>query len=154
MEIDTNVECIVSNNSGSKNHPTNETNLLKESLLPPPPPPPAPATDLGIRFQIYKLQEQIETLEMIISEPQIIAVTGVQNLRNRLVNTWKDKLLTLLYEANVPYFWTIDIVPDDDDHIDPNLAYIYFLNQATKTKAVQYLTDYLLSEYNTQVYII
>ena len=120
----------------------------------PPVPPPMPPTDVGIRFQIYKLQEQVETLEQIISEPQIVAVTGVQNLKPETGNTWKDKLVTLLYEACIPYFWTIDIVPDEDNHIDPNLAYIYFLNNATKKKAVETLTHYLSLTYNNHVCIL
>ena len=106
-----------------------------------------PETDLAVRFQIYKLQEQVETLEQIISEPQIIAITGVQNLNPETGNMWKDRLITLLFEACIPYFWTIDIVPDEDNHVDPNLAYIYFLNHATKKKAGEMLTNFLLTTY-------
>jgi len=120
----------------------------------PPPPPPMPPTDLGIRFQIYKLQEQVELLEQIISEPQIIAVTGIQNLKQETGQSWKDRLIALLFEARVPYFWAIDIVPNDDNHVDPNLAYIYFINHQTKNEAIKCLTEFLASDYDNRVYIL
>ncbi len=41
-----------------------------------------PPKDLAFRVQLYKLQEQAETLEKIISEPQVIAITGAQNLKS------------------------------------------------------------------------
>jgi hypothetical protein len=52
-------------------------------------------------------------LENIISEPQIIAITGVQNLNPETGNNWKDGITTHLFEACIPYFWTIQIVPDE-----------------------------------------
>jgi hypothetical protein len=119
-----------------------------------PVPPPMPSTDPAIRFQLHKLQEQVEILENIISEPQIIAITGVQNLNPETGNNWKDRLTTLLFEACIPYFWTIQIVPDEDIHIDPNLAYIYFLNNTTKNKAKEMLTHFLQSTYKNNVCIL
>ena len=136
-----------------ENIPDPEFSNLPSSSSPPVPPP-MPETDLAVRFQIYKLQEQVETLEQIISEPQIIAITGVQNLNPETGNMWKDRLITLLFEACIPYFWTIDIVPDEDNHVDPNLAYIYFLNHATKKKAGEMLTNFLLTTYNNHVCIL
>jgi hypothetical protein len=120
----------------------------------PPPPPPTESLNPGIQFQLYKLQEQIETLELIISEPQIIAITGVRNVKNDSYYHWKEKINILLYEACIPYLWTIDIVPDEDDDIDPNLVYIYFLNNATKQKAAQLFTEYLSINYGNHVYIL
>ena len=120
----------------------------------PPPPPPTETLNPGIQFQLYKLQEQIETLELIISDPQIIAITGVQNVKNDSYYHWKEKINILLYEACIPYLWTIDIVPDEDNEIDPNLVYIYFLNNATKKKAAQLLTEYLSTNYGKHVYIL
>ena len=60
--------------------------------------------DLAIRGQLYKLQEQTETLEKIISEPQVIAIKGVQNLKSETGNTCKEKLTALLFETRIPYF--------------------------------------------------
>ncbi len=84
-----------------------------------------PPKDLAIRVQLYKLQEQTETLEKIISEPQVVAIKGVQNLKSETGNTWKERLTALLFEAHIPYFWTIDL---EENEADPNLAYIYFIN--------------------------
>lgn len=118
-----------------------------------PSPPLTPSADLGIRFRIYKLQEQVELLEQIISEPQIIAVTGIQNLRTETGRAWKDRVLALLFDACIPYFWTIDIVPEDDNHVNPDLAYIYFINHQTKNEAVKLLHSFLMTHYDNQVYI-
>jgi hypothetical protein len=108
-------------------------------------------TDLAICVQMYKLQEQSETLGKIISKPQVIAITGVQNLKSETGNTWKERLTTLLFEACIPYFWTIDL---EDNHADPNLAYIYFFNSATKTKARELLTHFLQTTYQNNVCIL
>ena len=110
-----------------------------------------PPKDLAIRGQLYKLQEQTETLEKIISEPQVITIKGVQNLKSETGNTWKEKLTALLFEARTPYFWTIDL---EENEADPNLAYIYFINNATKTKAKELLTHFIRTTYQNKVCIL
>jgi hypothetical protein len=98
-----------------------------------------PPKDLAIHVQLYKLQEQTENLEKIISEPQVVAIKGVQNLKSETGNTWRESLTTLLFEARIPYFWTFDL---EENETDPNLAYIYFINNATKTKAKELLNHF------------
>jgi hypothetical protein len=110
-----------------------------------------PPKDLAIRGQLYKLQEQTETLEKVIAEPQVIAIKGVQNLKSETGNTWKEKLMALLFEARIPYFWTIDL---EENETDPNLAYIYFINNATKTKAKELLTHFIRTTYQHNVCIL
>jgi hypothetical protein len=110
-----------------------------------------PPKDLAIRVQLYKLQEQTETLEKIISEPQVIAIKGVQNLKSETGNTWKERLTALLFEAPIPYFWTIDLEEND---ADPNLAYIYFINNATKTKAKELLNHFFQTTYQNNLCIL
>jgi hypothetical protein len=110
-----------------------------------------PPKDLTIRVQLYKLQEQTETLEKIISEPQVIAIKGVQNLKSETGNTWKERHTTLLFEARIPYFWTIDLEEND---ADPNLAYIYFMNNATKSKAKELLNHFFQTTYQNNVHIL
>ncbi len=107
--------------------------------------------DLAIRVQLYRLQEQTETLEKIISEPQVIAIKGVQHLKSETGNTWKEKLTALLSEARTPYFWTIDL---EENEADPNLAYIYFINNATKTKAKELLIHFIRNTYQNNVCIL
>jgi hypothetical protein len=107
--------------------------------------------DLAIRGQLYKLQEQTETLEKIISEPQVIAIKGVQHLKSETGNTCKEKLTALLFEARIPFFWTIDL---EENETDPNLAYIYFINNATKTKTKELLTHFIQTAYQNKVCIV
>ena len=107
--------------------------------------------DLAIRGQLYKLQEQTETLEKIISEPQVIAIKGVQHLKPETGNTCKEKLTALLFDARIPFFWTIDL---EENETDPNLAYIYFINNATKTKTKELLTHFIQTAYQNKVCIV
>jgi len=101
--------------------------------------------DLAIRGQLYKLQEQTETLEKIISEPQVIAIKGVQHLKSETGNTCKEKLTALLFD------WTIDL---EENETDPNLAYIYFINNAAKNKAKELLTHFIRTTYQNNVCIL
>jgi hypothetical protein len=124
------------------------------SPVPSPPPPPPTSQPMSIRDHIYQLQEQVELLEKIIMEPQIISITGVNNLRSETGRNWNDRLNLLFFEAKIPMFWILKILPDEDHPEDPNLVYVHLINDTVKDQVIVTLNAYLNEEYNRTVYIL
>jgi hypothetical protein len=117
--------------------------------------PYSPTPDLpSIQIQIIKLQEQMELLEKIISEPQILTISGVHNLKTEIAQNWKDKVYNIFYEARIPLFWILDILPDEDNITNPDLIYVYFINFQVKEKVKENLENYLSTVYNNKIFTL
>jgi len=159
----------------------------------PPSPPPSPPSPPGppaspsplwnqqdFNFYTHLLQNQLTELENIVIGPHIIVIDGIQHLRSYTGQNWKDRLNLLLFEARIPFFWIIDIIPDDDDdgegehdvqHEDdeefeneqpphgsrnnenPHRVRMYLINHHVKTRIFSILNTYLNHEYNNIVYL-
>ena len=115
--------------------------------------------DMALRLQILTLTEQLETLEAITQGDSALGISGISNLKNSdsSINNWEDRLHCLLYQATVPFPWYLEIVPSDMDHSTENdieIAYIYFINEATKNESKKRIYRYLQSEYPNRVTIV
>ncbi len=121
-------------------------------LSPPTPTSPEPTLS-SLLIDIYRMQDQLEVLEKIVTEPQIISLVGIQELNIELGHTWKDKLHTLLFQAHVPHFWIVKVVPDEDNQDYPNIVYLYCLNHHVKDKIKDSLRQFLELYYNN-VYLL
>lgn len=151
-----------------------ENELTPPPTPPSPPGPPAPQSPLWSQqeFNFYTnlIQNHLTELEKIVIGPHIIFMDGIQHLRSQTGQNWKDKLHYLLYEARIPFFWVLDIVPDDyeettehfrfeeeeeDPHYEesPHRVRLYLISHHVKTKVLNILNNYLRNEYNNIVYI-
>ena len=110
--------------------------------------------NLPIVTQISILQDQVDILEKLISQPQIISLSGIQNLKIELTQHWKNKVYNLFYEARIPLFWILDILPDEDDPVDPNIIYVYFINYQVKNKVQNTLEHHLQTVHDNKVFIM
>lgn len=135
----------------------------EHSVSTPPPPPPMPNTDMSIRFQIYKLEEQIEILEEILKGDSTIGITGVNFLRQSENGppTWEDRLHTFLFDVGIHFAWYFNFVPNepitlnqDGSEQDPDTVFIYFINDVTKTQAIHNITMFLKNHYDNYVYLL
>ncbi len=134
---------------------------ISEQPLSPPHPPPMPNTDMSFRFQIYKLTEKLEALEEIIKGDCTIGISGVKYLRQseNYPPTWEDRLHTFLFDAGVHFAWYLNFVsgediPDDCEEQDPNIVYIYFINDVTRTQSAQNIVRFLRDHYDNFVYLL
>jgi hypothetical protein len=119
----------------------------------PPPPPPLPTLP-SLHYELHQLQEQIEVLEKLIMEHQLISITGISHLKSEMGQNWKDKVYTLFFEARIPLYWILDIVPDEDNPDEPDIVYVYFINYHVKNKVNEILPFYLENHYNNNVLIM
>lgn len=152
-----------------------ENHDITPPLTPPSPPgPPAPPSPLWTQqdFNFYTslIQSHLNKLENIVIGPHIILINGIQHLRPRFGQTWKSRLNHLLFEARIPFFWIIDILPDNDDddegidndennydneenQRDPYRVRMYVINHHVKIKVLDLLNTYLRMEYDNIVYL-
>jgi hypothetical protein len=138
--------------------------------LPTPSPPPEPSSPTlacasirGINKEIYDLKIQLRELEMIVTEPNIIVITGVRNLKIHTGINWHERMCSLLQSARIPIFWILDMIPDDEHSIYdlhsrsivfPETVRLYVISYQVKQKIIAVLNDYLFGEYNNAVYLL
>jgi hypothetical protein len=138
---------------------------MKDAITPPtspqlPSPPPAPYSSAvlyqqSMRHEIYQLQIQLRELEMIVTEPFIIYINGIQNLKPETGNNWNERMFHLFYIARIPLFWILDLVPDDNEnYINPDSIKLYVISYQVKIKITDIINDFLVTEYNNIVYIL
>jgi|LakMenE09Jun09ns_1017247.scaffolds.fasta_scaffold00049_11 hypothetical protein len=143
----------------------NPQNTIEDTVTPPtspqhPSPPPAPFSaavlyQQSMRQEIYQLQIQLKELEMIVTEPFVIYITGIQNLNLETGNNWNERIFHLFYVARIPLFWILDLVPDDNEenYLNPDSIKLYVISYQVKIKVTNILNDFLITEYNNIVYI-
>jgi len=102
-------------------------NPIVDEITPPPTPPsppapPAPPAPLWTRqdfeFHIDMIQNDLTTLEQLVTGPSIIYIEGVHHLRSNTGQNWEEKLNHLFFEAKIPFFWILDFIPDDTEDDD------------------------------------
>lgn len=91
---------------------------------------------------IEDIQERLATLENLVYSQTIQAdllLVGINNLKQG-GDYWKNKIYTLLHQANVPRYWIIDMTQNP---LDSNQATIHGINglviQVIATRIKQHL---------------
>jgi len=131
---------------------------------------------------LENLQNDLTTLEQLVTGPSIIYIEGVHHLRSNTGQNWEEKLNHLFFEAKIPFFWILDFIPDDEDDDndnddddenekpvndekanDPNSSHstndaprrvrLYLINNHVKNKVLFTLRNYLRTEYDEIVYL-
>jgi hypothetical protein len=139
---------------------TNVPNTQQDhsTLVAPPSPGLAQNTsETTIQLQILALTEQLETLEGIIKNDCAIGISGLSNLRNPAnTNYWQDRVHGLLYDCEIPFPWFLEILPTDieNEDVDIEMAYVYFINEATKAEACKRLIRFINAQYANLVTIV
>jgi len=154
--------CIKGNNVSERTmNPTNTNTPNSEqdppiSVTPPTSSPPT-TSEMAIRLQILALTEQLEVLEGIVKSDCAIGISGLSNLRNpENTNYWQDRVHGLLYDCEIPFPWFLEILPTDVDNEESDIetAYIYFINEATKSEACKRINRLIQSQYVNRVSIV
>lgn len=90
---------------------------------------------------VGKLQEQINNLETIIKDLQNnkIILYGINNLKQG-GTSWRDKVYTMIYHSNIPFFWIVNM---DQDIDEPTKVIIYCINSFVRNVTFIRLNNYI-----------
>jgi hypothetical protein len=96
---------------------------------------------------INNIEKNLILLYNMNNQDQILTLDGCQNLNLHPTKSWKDQLLILLFSANVPLSWIVDVTFKLNDFIfskniltehptneSINVVYIKTINYITKEK--------------------
>jgi len=137
---------------------TNTEPMIKEPSTKVSPSIKSPTEDT-LRAHIRALNEKVDVLEAILKCDASLAIQGISHLKNPMLTktTWEDKLHGLFYDARIPPAWFYNMVPVDQSpqDTDIDMAYIYFINDATKNEAMRRLHQMLHKNYpDNQISVI
>ncbi len=90
---------------------------------------------------VNELLKRVTALEDFIQDIKqtTICLSDIFNITHGR-GTLKDKVVTLLSHANIPYYWIVDI---NQHHLDSNQVIIYFINSIVTHVASLRLQQYL-----------